>query len=228
METILILNYLAAKPGRRSNREIPEFYANDTYAFHFHAYAAAIQIDMSLKDTATSLSLKQWHEGDHNGVETLLENHASWIHAVVRKKMGALLRKKAETLDYVQDAMIEFLRYGPRVMINSDDHFRNLFARIVENALRDKHGWYTARRRAVSRERPLPRDTVLYLDPPTHAQNTPSKDAQQHEEEAWIRLGLEILGPEDRQVLVFRQWDKLSFNQIGERLGRDHESARMH
>lgn len=54
---------------------------------------------MSMKETATALSLKQWHEGDQKGVETLLENHASWIHAVVRRKMGALLRKKAETLD---------------------------------------------------------------------------------------------------------------------------------
>lgn len=182
---------------------------------------------MSMGKTQTSQFLQRWHDGDPKGLEDLLARHLPWIRARVSKRMGPVLRRKAETTDYVQDAMVEFLRYGPRILISDGDHFRALLVRIVENALRDKHDWFTRRRRAVSRERPLPADTVLSLDPPRARMKTPSAAAGHHEREAWVRLGMELLEPEDREVLVLRQWENLSFAEIGERLGISKDAARM-
>ena len=137
------------------------------------------------------------------------------------------MRKRAETDDFVQDAMVQFLRYGPRIQIADDGHFRALLVRIVEHALCDRHDWFAAQRRAVAQEHPLPSDTVLTLDPPHNSVKSPSAAAQHHEREAWIRLGMELLEPGDREVLVLRKWEDLSFAAIGEHLGISEDAARM-
>jgi RNA polymerase sigma-70 factor (ECF subfamily) len=139
--------------------------------------------------------------------------------------MGPLLRKKGETGDYVHDAVVQFLKYGPRFIMSGDGQFRALLLQIVENALRSRHDWFTARRRDIARERPLPPDTVLSLDPQSAKEKTPSKSAERHEREAWVRLGLELVEPEEREILVLRQWDNLTFEEIGKRLGVSRNTA---
>jgi len=165
------------------------------------------------------------HGGDPTALAALLERNLDWIHQRVSRRLGPVLRKKGETCDYVQDAMVQFLRYGPRIQVNDEGHFRALLARIVENTLSDQHDWFTRARRRVSREHPLPGDSVLSLDEPRDTVTTPSKAAQHHEEEALIRLGMELLDPEDRNIIALRQWENLPFHQIGERLGITPEAA---
>jgi RNA polymerase sigma-70 factor (ECF subfamily) len=178
-------------------------------------------------NTETYNCLEQWHRGDQRGLDALLERHLPWLHAHVRKRIGSALRNKDESMDYVQDAVVEFLRYGPRIKISDDAMFRALLMRIIENTVHHRHRWYTALRRDIAKERPLPTDTILYLDPPIGQVRTPSQSAERHEEEAWVRLGLEILEPDYREILVLRKWEKLSFSRIGEKLGITEVAARM-
>jgi RNA polymerase sigma-70 factor (ECF subfamily) len=171
--------------------------------------------------------LRQWHEGDQDSLNALLERHLQWIRDQVGKRMGPALRSKGETLDYVQDAMVEFLKYGPRFTLSDEDHFRALLLRIVQNTLRNRHDWFTARRRNIAQERPLPSETVLSLDPAKAPVKTPSSLLAHHEQEAWIRMGLEFLEEEHREIIVLRKWDELSFKEIGEHLGVSPNAARM-
>jgi RNA polymerase sigma factor (sigma-70 family) len=185
-------------------------------------------MNMNMGKSLTSVYLSRWNAGDEEGLEKLIEFHLPWLQNHVRKRVGPKLRKKAETNDFVHDAMLDFLRYGPKILITDPEHFRALLVRIVENSLRNRNDWYGARRRAVSRERPLPSDTALCLDPPQDAmQKTPSKVAARHEQEAWIRLGMELLEPEDQKILILRQWDQMSFTEIGREIGLNSDAARM-
>ncbi|MEW6741323.1 MAG: sigma-70 family RNA polymerase sigma factor [Planctomycetota bacterium] len=176
---------------------------------------------------STSKLLTSWHSGETGALAVLIERHLDWIVSHVHDHLGEGLRAKAETRDFVQDAMVQLLTYGPRFHVDDDGRFRALVARIVENALRDKYDWFTARRRDVAREHPLPPDSVLELEPGCVSGETPSRVAQRHEREAWIRLGIELLDPEDREVIVLREWEGLSFAAIAERLGVTADGARM-
>ena len=171
--------------------------------------------------------LVAWHGGDRSALETLIERDLDWITQHVRRRLGPLLRARGDTQDYVQDAMIEVLQYGPRFVSASKSRFRNIVARIIENMLRDKHDWYKAKRRALSNERPIPTDSVLNLDNPRHSVTRPSENAFRHERESYVRLALEFLDPEDRKVILLRQWEERSFPEIGEELGISPDSARM-
>jgi len=132
-----------------------------------------------------------------------------------------------ESSDIVQDAALQCLQDAPRFVISEERQFRGLLAKIVENVLRDKNDWYAAKRREIARQKPLPSDTVLNLDQSIGTVTTPSQAAQQNEEEAWIRLGMEFLDPDAREVLTLRQWDGLSFAEIGISLGISEAAAWM-
>jgi len=164
--------------------------------------------------------------GDGEALESLLERHLEWIQNFAHKKLSPFIRTKAETGDIVQDALVQFLRHGPRFRIDNEGQLRALLARIVINVLRDKYDWFTARRRSVARERPLPSDTVLNLSPANKEVETPSQIAHRNEQEAWVRLGLELLDPDDRRTIVLRDWDRLSYAAIGKQLGVSEHTAR--
>lgn len=182
-------------------------------------------MDESMSQTRSLL--ERWHQGDSKALNQLLEEELEWVRSRVRARLGQLLRRKGDTDDYVQLAMLHVLKYGPRFLVSDRQHFRALLARIVENVLCDESDRYTAKRRAAERERALPADSVLNLDSPAKSITRPSQVAERHEREAWVRMGLELLDPEDREVIRLREFDGLSFADIGARLGVAEDSARM-
>lgn len=182
---------------------------------------------MDTGNTETAKSLKLWHEGDRKGLEILIKRHLPWIRNQVHRRVGPLLRKRGETGDYVQEAMVQVLQYGPRFVISEEEQFRALLLRIVENTLKKQHRRFKARRRDAARERSLPSESMLVLDAPGISGQTPSQVADQHEREAWIHLGMELLDPDDREIIELRQWEGLPFAEIGERLGISEGSAQV-
>ena len=182
---------------------------------------------MKQKETHTTRCLESWYSGQEEGLKALLEEHLPWIRRHVKKRLGPLLRRKGETEDFVQDAVVQFLRYGPKIRIMDGNRFRALLTKIVENTLRDQYDRFTAYRRNLAKERPLPEDTRLLLDPPRKGVESPSHAACENEREAWIRLGMELLEPNDREMLIFRQWNKMTFPEIAKHLGISEKAAWM-
>lgn len=133
---------------------------------------------------------------------------------------------KAETGDVVQDALIQFLRYGPRFELDDDVRVRALLARIVENVLRDKVDWFTAQRRTVARERPLPPDSILGLNDSVRVSESTSRVVEKREAEARIRLALELIDPGVRSFIVGYDWEGLSFADLGQRHDISKSEAR--
>ena len=171
--------------------------------------------------------LRRWHTGDAQALEQLIQRNLQWIGAFVRGRLGGHLRKEAETLDFVQEAMVDVLSYGPRFELENEGQFRALLARIVENNIRDKHKWLHRRRRDIGREKRGMSDTVLRLDPPVRSVTSPSQRVLRDERETWVRLAMELLEAEDREVLWLREWEGLSFGETGERMGLSQDAARM-
>ena len=175
----------------------------------------------------TTILLQRWNAGDETALQELLQLHLPWIQSHVHKRLGGLVRAKEETSDVVQNALVEFLRYGPRFQVSNEAHLRFLLGRIAENVLRDRHDYFTRRRRQAAREQPLPEDSVLELDAGTRDGQRPDAELERKQWQAWVRLALELIDPNDREVIVLRQWDELEFAQIAEKLGGSADSVRM-
>jgi len=175
----------------------------------------------------TIVLLQRYHEGDAEALGELIARELPWIRQRVEARLGPALRARVEPGDLVQEALLELCRYGPRFQLASRAHFRALVATIVENVLRGRAQWWNAQRRALAAERPLPEGTCVSVAPMARSTDRPSVAAGRAEGEAWLRLALELLDPEDRDVLVLRQFRGQSFAEVGAALGIQENTARM-
>ena len=119
------------------------------------------------------------------------------------------------------------LDYTPRFLVGDREVFRRLVGTILENALRSQGGFYARKRRDRAREAPLPDDTVLLVDVRARTATSPSRHAVRNEEQAWLRLALEMLEPADREVIALREWGQLPFAEVAQQLGVTENTARM-
>lgn len=178
-------------------------------------------------DQRTYHLLERWHGGDDRALGEILERDLPWIRKRVEARCGEALRARVDSEDLVQEALLEVLRYGPRFLMDDREQFRGLMVRIIENVIRGQHDFHHALRREIAREKPLPSGTMLRLDGAARSVTRPSEVASRGEREAWVRLALELLDREDREVLLLRQWKELSYAEIGERLEIGESAARM-
>jgi RNA polymerase sigma-70 factor, ECF subfamily len=174
--------------------------------------------DVGANDAGTVDLIRRWQTGDRRALDLILERHLGWITECVRKEIGPIGRAKAESADLVQDVVVELIEAGPRFVVSNSDHFRALLARMARNVVCDQIDHFTALRRNVGRERPLPSDRLVDLDPPRGTVRRPSEEAAQRESEAFMSLGLELLDPDDRRVVLLRDIDELSFAEVAKRL----------
>ncbi|MEW6746640.1 MAG: sigma-70 family RNA polymerase sigma factor [Planctomycetota bacterium] len=178
-------------------------------------------------DLETTKLLERWCAGDSEALEALLNRHLGWVREQVERRIGGGLRRKTDTDDVVQEVVVRVLKYGPRFVVGSTGQFRSLLGRIVENVLRDQHDLFNAACRAADREESLPGDSVLLLRMSGDPVTTPSQVACRRERIDWLRLGMELLDFEERQVLGLRHWLGLSYAEIAERIGVQEDAARM-
>jgi RNA polymerase sigma factor (sigma-70 family) len=172
----------------------------------------------------TRALLERWRDGDQGAIDLLLQRELPWVRELVRRHLGPKLKGRMGESDCVQEAMLDFLRDGVRFVVADRHQLRGLLARIVDNNLRDQDAWWRARRRAADREQPLPSRSSLDLAA-TGAR--PSAAAHAGEAREWVRLAVELIDPEDRKVIVRRDWDGVEFTELGAELGLSANAARM-
>jgi len=175
----------------------------------------------------TLLLLQRWQVGDRTALDELLERDLPWIREQVSRRLGGLLRRKGEPDDFVNEAIVELLTYVPRFQVASRTLFRALLARVVENTLRDQHERYTAQRRNVQKERAFPTDVSAMPEPARGQVATPSQIFDASERQQWVRFATDLLPSLDREVVILRTRQHLSFLEIGRRLDVAPDAARM-
>ena len=181
--------------------------------------------------TETAELLLRWADGDDTALAALVTQDAPWIERQVRAKLGNLLRQRVDTQDIVQETLLTILRTGPRFVCSDRAHLRALLARIVENTIRGEVHRHAAKKRDLRREvhgaaadRP---HSVLILDQRAATVTDPGRAAAQAETRDWMRLALELLEPDDRNTILWREYDGLPFAEVAARLGMSEDAARM-
>jgi RNA polymerase sigma-70 factor (ECF subfamily) len=78
----------------------------------------------------------------------------------------------------------------------------------------------------VTREQPLAGASDAFPHNPADAAPGPRTAVLSNERAALLRAALDRLSPDYREVVVLRNWQRLSFAQIAERMGRSPEAVR--
>lgn len=181
---------------------------------------------MSSSDGQTREMLNRWNNGEKQALGELLTHHLDWITNYVHGRIGAQLRGRAETMDLVQNSMLDFLNYGPRFEVSDESAFRGLLARVAENNIRDQQRHFGRKKRDIKRTQDAGSESILQLDGQRDV-TRPSQHAQRDESVALVRVALELLDPQDRQIVLLREFEELPFAEVGKMMGLSEDAARM-
>lgn len=166
--------------------------------------------------------LRAWRdEQDESALERLLEQHLEFVRALARQKLGPRLREHLESMDVVQEVAMEVLRNGPRFVVSDAGHLRGLLARLVENRIRDRARQLRAAKRDVERE-----DARASIDLSSGGQG-PGTVVAESERRELVRLGVELLEEDDRQVVWLHQIEERPMAEVAELLGLKATTAHM-
>jgi len=183
-------------------------------------------LNVGVDEDRTREWMDRWNQGDERALEELLAAHGDWLRGHVRVRLGHALRSKVESMDIVQETLIEFLKSGPRFVVEDSQQFRALMGKVIENRIRDRRDWFTAQCRAMGREDKRG-GSYADLSAVGRSHSRPDRAAEKNEWESLVRLAVMLLDPDDRDVIVLRQWEELQFDEIGTRLNLEADAARM-
>lgn len=183
----------------------------------------------STQSSSTSDLLTRWYDGrDESALNQLLVDALPWLQREVHaaKPRGPI--GEQESLDIVQNAVLGFLRWGPRFRPESEAQFRGLLRRIALNELIDAQ-------RRIKRRRTGHLESEVRTNLPLSAFPMPSRDSQQPaeavaraEEQGWVRLAVQFLDPRERRLLVGSRVDGVEWNELAQELEFDSaDAARM-
>ena len=184
--------------------------------------------DSATDSEKTRQLLAQARLGDRRAFEQLFRRHGPYLRQVIELRLDPKLRQRVDVSDVVQETQIEAFRRLDDFLQRRPMPFRlwlrkTAYERLVN--LREQH--VEAARRAVGREVRFPDHSSLQLAQKLFARG-PTPSAQLNQKELKIRVGQAVarLSEADREVLLMRVFEGLSYQEVGQMLDISPVSAR--
>jgi RNA polymerase sigma-70 factor (ECF subfamily) len=169
--------------------------------------------------------LERARKGDGAALGALLELYRPYLLVLARVQIGRRLQGKVDAADLVQEAFLGAARDFGQFRGATEQEFtgwlRQILASLLANQIRHYQG---TQRRDIRLERQL----AVELDQSSHAldgalaspHSSPSQQAARREQAVLLAEALGRLPEEQRQLLVFRHLEGLTFPEVAQRMGR--------
>ncbi len=162
-----------------------------------------------------------FHSDDREHVEQVLALYRPILRTIVSEKCPQKLRGRIGISDVVQEGLIRGYSNRKQFRGTSDAELSAWFREIILNVISDTERFHHRTKRDVNRE------SVSNSAEKTIDQSlSPSKELRRSEELLQVADALKSLNENERFALTLRS-DGLSFREIGVRLNRTEDAARM-
>ncbi len=168
----------------------------------------------------TDVLVEQAAAGDRQAADQLLHRHRQRLRKMVSVRLDPALKTRVDASDVVQDTLaIAHRRLGEYLGNRSVPFYawlRNLaWQRLID--LQRLH--IKSQRRSVAREDPLPNmlsdeSVVLLANQFATGDPLPSQQFLRDELQRRLKLAMEQLGADEREILVLRHLEDLSVNEV--------------
>jgi RNA polymerase sigma factor (sigma-70 family) len=152
---------------------------------------------------------------------------------MARRNLGSKLRQKEDADDLAQTTFREAARDFRAYVYRGESSLLRWLVRILQNKIRDRAEFYSARKRDLARERTFEEPIGGRVEEP-RVHDPPSADlsvtrvVQRREEFGILREALDRLSSEHRQAIALVFFEGLSLREAGERMeGRSEDAVRM-
>jgi RNA polymerase sigma-70 factor (ECF subfamily) len=175
----------------------------------------------------TDALLDQVRAGDRQALDRLLAEHRDYLRGVVSLRLNPQLQSRVDASDVVQEAQLEAVRRVEDYLARPALPFRLWLRQIACDRLIMAHRQHVAAdKRAVSRESALPDESSVGLAEAALAGGpTPSQDLARHELAARVHQALAQLEDDDREVLLMRNFEGLSNQEVAQVLAIEPAAA---
>jgi RNA polymerase sigma-70 factor (ECF subfamily) len=183
----------------------------------------------AMRDSAeTQRLLRQARSGDAQAVGQLFTRHRPYVSQFVQLRLDPRLRARVDPSDVVQEAQLEATRRLKGYLRQPAMPFRLWLRQLASDRLLmlSRHHLGAACR-AVQREVALPEHSSFVLARQLLARGaTPSQELDQRELARRVSLAVAQLPEADREILLMRTFEGLSFEEVAYTLAIDPATAR--
>ena len=188
---------------------------------------------MTTKPTAESSPPTDAMPSGHEPMPiAVLERHRDWLSLLARLQIGGAFRGKFDPSDLVQHTLLEAVKAWPQFRGRTEDELaawlRRILARVLAHEARRYRG--TQRRdlaREVSLEHALAASSDRLGAAALATGTSPSQNAIRHEAELRLTEALRRLPDDYRDVILMRNIEGLSHDDVALRMDRSVGSVRM-
>ena len=166
--------------------------------------------------------LQSARQGSPDALNLLYERCAGRLLGYIRLRLGRDLRARVESRDILQAALLKSVKHLDGFRGQDPRAFQAWLARIAEHEIRDRADHQQRLRRDAAREVPLDDEAPVAAVTRSALSRILLDERAQR-----LELALEGLSPEHRDVILMRKFEELSFAEIGSRLSRSEDAARM-
>ena len=188
---------------------------------------------MSLKTLQRTQELvAQAQDGDTSALDQLCGVYTERVRRMVRFRMGPELRSRLESMDLVQEALVEAVLDLDQFRYATEGDFLRWLSRIVENTIRDHVDKAHAAKRDIRKQVPLDHVAVRADRPALEARmplatTTPSVVLSLREDLDKLEKAMDRLKPEYREVIVLAKIEGYSCKEIAEKEGKSPAAVAM-
>ncbi len=174
--------------------------------------------------------LAEAQAGSREALGQVLETFRAYLLLIADRELDPELRAKGGASDLVQETFVEAQRDFGRFHGSSAEELRAWLRRLLLNNMANFTRQYRGRAK-----REVGREVSLEAGGSSHERGaglaadilSPSGQAVAHEQAETLARAVQELPPDYRQVLALRHEEQLGFEEIGQRMQRTANAARM-
>lgn len=164
--------------------------------------------------------------GEIAALSSLLEQCRDYLLLIANEDIDRGLQAKLGASDFVQQTLLAAHQNFRQFRGTSGEEFKGWLRQILHNDLNQARRYFFATaRRSIDREHRLD-DSQIVQPSIIDAMHTPGTDAMHKEEVRTLESALSSLPDDYRHVIRLRNWDELSFGEIGRRMNLSEDAAR--
>lgn len=164
--------------------------------------------------------------GDDAALGFLMQHCRDYLLLIANEEQDRGLQAKFGASDYVQQTMLAACENIQQFRGQSVEEFRAWLRQILRNDInRVRRQYVDAECRSIDRERRLD-DTGIAAPQLVDLNQTPGTDAALREEARMLKEAMEKLPENYVNVIRLRDWEELSFPEIGQRMNLSEDAAR--
>ncbi|HET7217195.1 MAG TPA: sigma-70 family RNA polymerase sigma factor [Vicinamibacterales bacterium] len=159
---------------------------------------------------------------DRAALERLYERYTPRLLSYIRIKIGRRLREKMESRDILQATLLKSFQHLDEFRGADGRALMAWLARIAEREIVDRADFHGRQKRDAASEAPIDdhQDVAARM-------RSALSQLIVSEQAAQVEAAMESLSDGQREIILLRKFEELSFPEIASRLGKSEDACRM-